>query len=217
MPAFNRYDLEGCELEKVDIEDQWLKASVKPQLIKDYIKAILANRRQWSANTKGRSEVAHSNRKVQPQKGTGGARHGGFHVAQFRGGATVFGAKPKFDQRVRMNKKEKKGVIRAILANKFQAGAVVFVRLSGLEEVKTKKMVQFLNKMGSFGEKNLFLGECDKAFAEDRRKVYLSLRNLPKASFMPVQGVSGYDLMHHDRLFISERAIDHIEKIFKGG
>lgn len=40
------------------------------------VKQYLANRRQGTAKTKERSEIAHSTRKLFRQKGTGGARRG---------------------------------------------------------------------------------------------------------------------------------------------
>ena len=77
-------------------------------MIKDYIVALRANKRQWSANTKGRTEVNHSNKKPWRQKGTGNARQGTFAAPQFKGGGVVFGPKPKFDQHVRINRQERR-------------------------------------------------------------------------------------------------------------
>ena len=46
-------------------------AEANGQMIKDYIVALRANARQWSANTKRRSEVNHTTKKPHPQKGGG--------------------------------------------------------------------------------------------------------------------------------------------------
>ena len=53
------------------LDKKLLDVSINPQLIKDYLVALRKNARQWSANTKGRSEIAQSNAKPHPQKGTG--------------------------------------------------------------------------------------------------------------------------------------------------
>ena len=48
----------------------------------------LANQRQGTAKTKDRSENAHSTKKIGPQKGGGGARHGSLKSGIYVGGAT---------------------------------------------------------------------------------------------------------------------------------
>lgn len=51
--------------------------------------------RQGTANTKWRSEVHGSNRKIRPQKGTGSARLGDKKSPMLRGGGVAFGPKPR--------------------------------------------------------------------------------------------------------------------------
>ncbi|KAG8963986.1 54S ribosomal protein, mitochondrial [Tulasnella sp. 419] len=51
--------------------------------------------RQGSANTKTRSEIKCSGRKLRPQKGTGRARLGDASSPMLRGGAVAFGPKPR--------------------------------------------------------------------------------------------------------------------------
>ena len=51
--------------------------------------------RQGTANTKWRSEVHGSNRKIRPQKGTGSARLGDKKSPMLKGGGVAFGPKPR--------------------------------------------------------------------------------------------------------------------------
>ena len=74
-------------------------------MIKDYIIALSANQRQWNASTQTRSEVNHSTKKPFAQKGTGNARQGFLGSPQFRGGGRVHAPRPKYDQHVRINRK----------------------------------------------------------------------------------------------------------------
>ena len=64
----------------------------------------LANKRQGTAKTKDRSEIAHSTKKLGRQKGGGGARHGSLKANIFVGGGRVFGPKPR-DYSKKLNKK----------------------------------------------------------------------------------------------------------------
>lgn len=118
MATLKKYDLNGKVLGEVTIAEDLLNEPANSQMIKDYIVALRANKRQWSANTKGRSEVNHSTKKPHPQKGTGRARQGSLAAPQYKGGGRVFGPKPKFDQHVRINKKERRLAIRYLVAEK---------------------------------------------------------------------------------------------------
>lgn len=70
------------------------------------VKQYLANQRQGTHSAKEKSEVSGSTRKLKNQKGTGGARAGSIKNPLFRGGARVFGPKPR-DYSFKLNKKVK--------------------------------------------------------------------------------------------------------------
>lgn len=105
VATLKKYDLAGQALGDIDIDDALLSTAANAQMIKDYLVAIRANRRQWSASTQTRAEVSHSKKKPFAQKGTGNARQGFLGSPQFRGGGRVHAPRPKFDQHVRINKK----------------------------------------------------------------------------------------------------------------
>ena len=111
MATLKKYDLQGKEVGKVDLDDALLKAGTHPQSIKDYIVAIRKNARQWSASTKVRKEVSHTGRKPHPQEGQGRSRQGDLAAPQYKGGGIVFGPKPKFNMHVRINRKERRAAI----------------------------------------------------------------------------------------------------------
>lgn len=206
MPKLKKYDLKGKEVEEVDIDDKLLKVSVNPQLIKDYIVAVRKNARQWSANTKGRSEIALSNTKPHPQKGTGRARQGCIKTSQYRKGAVVFGPKPKFDQHVRINRKERRAAIHYLLAQKVTDGQMHLLKLEGLKEPKTKSVCKFLDAAGLKEKKVLFLCDEGEKTQKERSNFYLSMRNIPGARFMPITSISGYDLMRTQEVVVIDSA-----------
>jgi large subunit ribosomal protein L4 len=166
VAVIKKYNLSGQEIGQVVLEDHLLQVSANPQMVKDYLVAYRANQRQWSANTKSRAEVSHSGQKPHPQKGTGRARLGYLGSPQYKGGGRVFGPKPKFDQQVRVNKKEKRAVIRSLLAQKIQEQHFHILSAEGLDAPKTKVMADFLKKLGLSQKRVLFLGE-DLCLAAD--------------------------------------------------
>jgi len=121
MATLKKYNIDGEEVGKVEADKSLVDVQANTQMVKDYIIAIRANARQWSASTKGRSEVKHTTKKPHRQKGTGRARQGSLVTSQFRGGGVVFGPKPKFNQSVRVNKKEKKAAIKFLIKSSYHS------------------------------------------------------------------------------------------------
>ena len=159
MTSLKKYDLSGNAIGQIEIDPTLLECVANSQMIKDYIVALRANKRQWSANTKDKSEVNHGGAKPHPQKGTGKARQGTLAAPQYKGGGRVFGPKPKFDQHVRINKKERRLAIKHLLAEKIREGKLHVLKNEGLETPKTKVVTNFMNVLGLADKRVLFLGE----------------------------------------------------------
>jgi len=211
--TLKKYDLAGKETGTVDIQDDLLKASAHSQMIKDYIVAMHANARQWSANTKGRSEVNRTGKKPYRQKGTGQARQGCFAAPQYRGGGVVFGPKPKFDQHVRINKKEKRAAIAYLLSERIKSESVSVLDATALTEPKTKTVSEFLAKLNVQGKRVLVLGSSENNPIVLRK----SLRNIPKTQFTFATNVNGYELMLSSHVVILDSAVeDTINLLGKG-
>lgn len=214
MAIVKKFDLEGKKADEVAIEDDLLGESVNSQLIKDYLVAIRANARQWSANTKTRAEVCHSGQKPHPQKGTGRARQGYLGAPHYKGGGRVHAPRPKFDQHVRINKQERRAAIRHLFSEKIKKGHVSFLQLPHLEEPKTARIARLLSALSLSGKRILFLGESSLQNGESSSEKYgvlmKSLRNLPKVTFSLLSNVSGYDLALHSEVIILEPALDEL-------
>lgn len=230
MVALKKYNLSGEDVGEVDLEDAFVEVEANPQLVKDYIVALRANIRQWSANTKGRSEVNHSNKKPHRQKGTGGARQGTLAAPQCRGGGIVFGPKPKFNQHVRVNRKERRLASRSLFADRVKNSSVIVLEdkaFVDLEKPSTKTIVNLLEKHDLKGKRILFVAEGSYHEIEmegGRHKVSLidekhtnfkkSVRNLPKSAFVIAQNVNGYDLAAAQKIVISESALVELKNIW---
>lgn len=231
MGTLKKYNLKGEAVGEVAIDDSFLDVDANRQMIKDYIVALRANIRQWSANTKGRTEVSHSNKKPYRQKGTGNARQGSLASPQFRGGGIVFGPKPKFDQHIRVNRKERQLASRQLFAEKIKSADVLVLEdaaLNSLEKPSTKSVASFLKKQKIEGKRILFVGEgeyheievdgCKRkiSIASDKHDSFKkSLRNLPKSAFVIAQNVNGYDLIAAQTLVMSESALEELKTIWK--
>ncbi len=225
MTTLKKYNIEGKETGTISVTEPFENAKAHSQMVKDYIIALRENARQWSASTKTRSEVKHTTKKPWNQKGTGRARQGSFVSPQFKGGGIVFGPKPKFDQHVRINKKERIAAIRYLLANKIKNNKIIILEDTKLESPNTKQLASFLKTTGC-NRKVLFLGEGSyenveitenvtrkvSVHSDKHSNMRLSVRNIPKVQFNLATNVSGYDVLLADHLVVTESALNEIKQ-----
>lgn len=211
MAELKKYDLTGKASEEVSIEDTLLNAPANTQMIKDYLVAFRANQRQWSASTQTRAQVNHSKRKPYAQKGTGNARQGFLGSPQFKGGGRVHAPRPKFDQHVRINRKEKRAAIRHLIGEKIKGKQAHILSYETLKSPQTKPFADFLKALNLHGKRVLFL-----AGEGNHTALGKSLRNLPRVQFAQIQNVNGYELAISQELIILDSAIDQLNKTLGG-
>lgn len=224
MATLKKLNLEGREVGDVEVSDVIASAEANGQMIKDYIVAIRENARQWSASTKGRSEVNHTTKKPHPQKGGGRARQGSLAAPQYKGGGRVFAPKPKFDQHVRINRKERQAAIRCLIGEKIRENKFHVVDNFEMDAPRTKSIASFI-KSNNFGKRVLFLAEGEYAeinHGEYNQQVSIrcnkhqmfikSLRNLQKMNFSLVKNISGYDIIVAHEIVITENALKELNE-----
>lgn len=224
MATLKKYNFDGKEIGQVHVEDAFVKAEANGQMVKDYIIALRENARQWSANTKTRAEVNHTTKKPHPQKGGGRSRQGMLSAPQYKGGGRVFGPKPKFDQHVRINKKERKAAIRFLLGEKIRNHRVRLIETTEVDTPKTRTVANFMKACGVKG-RVLFLGEgqyAEFSDGENTRSVSvecrkhdnftLSMRNIPKTEFALAKNINGYQLLVAHEIVMTEAALQELNQ-----
>jgi large subunit ribosomal protein L4 len=207
VATLKKYDFMGKEIGKESLEESLLLSETNEQLVKDYIIALRNNARQWSANTKTRSEVNDVKQKPQQQKGLGRARQGFLGAPQFKGGGRVFGPRPKFDQHWKINKKSKRLVIQSLLSEKIKDNKVCVLEAPSLEKPKTKMAFEFFKKLELDSRKVLVIGNTLSDFSNLMR----SLRNIPKKYYTFVTKINGYELANCQDFVIMSSALDGIK------
>ena len=168
------------------------------------VKLIMANKRQGTAKSKERSEIAGSTRKLGRQKGGGGARRGDIKSPVLVGGGRVFGPQPR-DYGFKLNKKQRILARKSALAYKAQEQAILVVEDFTLEAPKTKSFVEILNNLKISDKKALFvLPGTDKV-------VYLSSRNIERVKVMAASALNTYRVLDADVMVVSESSLPVIE------
>ena len=124
MANVSVYNMEGKEVETIDLSDAVFGVEVNEHLVHMAVVLQLANNRQGTQKAKTRSEVRGGGRKPWRQKGTGHARQGSIRAPQWTGGGVVFAPVPR-DYEVKMNKKERRAALKSALTSKVQDNKLV--------------------------------------------------------------------------------------------
>ena len=149
----------------------------------------LANQRQGTAQTRDRSEVAYSTKKLGRQKGGGGARHGSLKSGIFVGGGNIHGPKPR-TYTTKLNKKLKALARYSALSYKAQENAITVVEPFTMDAPKTKDFLAILNNIKVGNRKVLFV------LPENSNNIFLSSRNLPEVNVITVDEINTYAIMN---------------------
>ena len=201
------YNIKGEETgRKVQLSDDIYGIEPNEHVMYLAVRQYLADQRQGTHKSKERSELSGSTRKLFRQKGTGGARRGDINSPLLRGGARVFGPKPR-DYSFKLNKKVKVLARKSALSSKITDGAIKVVEDFNFEAPKTKQMVQVLNAFKVNGNRNLFV------FAEPNNNVVLSARNIQRTEVSLARNLNAYDILKAKNIFLTESALQPIVEV----
>ena len=198
------YNIKGEDTgRKVQLNDDIYGIEPNEHVMYLAVRQYLADQRQGTHKSKERSELSGSTRKLFRQKGTGGARRGDINSPLLRGGARVFGPKPR-DYSFKLNKKVKVLARKSALSSKITDGAIRVVEDFNFEAIKTKQMVQVLDAFKVNGNRNLFV------FAEPNNNVVLSARNIQRTEVALARNLNAYDILKAKNIFLTESALQPI-------
>ncbi|GAC1326577.1 MAG: 50S ribosomal protein L4 [Thermoleophilaceae bacterium] len=174
-------------------------------LVHETVRAELNARRQGTASTKTRGEVAMTGAKAFRQKGTGRARAGALSTPQRIGGGIAFGPKPRHYV-VKVNRKARRRALRAALALHAGRGTLAIVDPTGFEAPSTKQAAAALAGFGS-GRALVVLGR------EGEEDCMKSFRNIAGLTLLTADRVGVADIIGAARLVLSPAALDHLTSI----
>ena len=172
------------------------------------VKQYLANQRQGTHSSKGRSQLSGSTRKLGKQKGGGGTRPGDIKSGVRVGGGRMFGPTPR-DYSFKLNKKVKQLARKSALSYKAAGNLITVVENFNFEAPKTKDFVAMTKSLQVADKKPLIV------LADANKNVYLSARNLTSSKVVTVSELSTYIVLNAKSLVLTEDAVAAVEQIFK--
>ncbi len=170
------------------------------------VKQHLANKRQGTSKTLEKSEVSGSTKKLHRQKGTGGSRKGSIKSPLFKGGARVFGPKPR-DYHFKLNKKVKDLARRSALTYKAKDGSIKVIDAMTLTAPKTSEFAALLKAFQLNTRKSVLV------VPSKDDNIVLSARNLQNTRVVVASDLNTYDIMNANGLLIMKEAIAPLETI----
>ncbi|TET08395.1 MAG: 50S ribosomal protein L4 [Candidatus Atribacteria bacterium] len=199
------HNIKGENIGEVSLRDNIFNTKVNKYLVHQAVKRYLANRRRGTASTKNRSEVRGGGAKPWKQKGTGRARAGTNSSPIWVGGGIVFGPAPR-DYSFSLPKKMKVAALKSALSDKLENKEIIIIDKLSLEENKTSKMVEILKNLQAFKKPLIITEKEDNIIA-------LSVRNIKGAQVLPVSKINTYDLISHEKIIITKKALKRIEEV----
>lgn len=200
VPVFNK---SGEQVSTYEFDPVVLAVGVNKQLLHDAVVMYEANRRLGTVQTKGRSDVAGSKKKLYKQKGTGRARMGPKRSPIRRGGGHAHHLEP-IDWSYRLNKKALKIATKMAVLSKFLDDQVTVLDDLTMAAPKTKDVVTALKALG-LAEKTVLL-----TTATHDPVVYKSARNIEGVSILPASDLNTYEVLAKRQFVVTKSALDKL-------
>ena len=202
------HNIKGKETtKKVDLSKDVFGVEPNDHAIYLDVKQYLASQRSGTHKTKGRSEVKGSRRKLRKQKGSGAARVGDIKNPLFRGGGRVFGPEPR-SYSFKVNKKVKRIARKSALSLKANTKNIIVLEDFNFKQISTSQYVDFLSNFDLLDNKTVLV------LSESNKNIFLSSRNLKRASVVLASELNTYDVMNANKLMLMESSINEIVKNF---
>lgn len=201
------YNIKGEDTgRKVTLDDAVFGIEPNDHAIYLAVRLYRANQHRGTHKTKERSELSGSTRKLFRQKGTGGARRGDINSPLLRGGARVFGPRPR-SYSFKLNKKTLDLARRSALTYKARQEAIKVIEKFDFEAPKTKDFAALNKQLGLDGVKSLYV------MPSIPENVLLSARNLQKTSLIEARKINTYSLLDAKQLVLTEEAVEEINQL----
>ncbi|MBC8533320.1 50S ribosomal protein L4 [Yeguia hominis] len=206
MPEIAVLDINGQEVEKMNLSDAVFGIEPNVSVMHDLVKNYLANQRQGTQSALTRSEVSGGGKKPWRQKGTGRARQGSTRAPQWTHGGIAFAPKPRC-YRYTVNRKVRRLAMKSAFSSKVRDNEMIVLDSLSMDEYKTKKIAAMLKAVGSEKKALIVLSENDK-------KVIASAGNIPGVKTALVNTLNVYDILNADKFIVVKDAVAKIEEVY---
>ena len=190
---------------EVELADEVFGITPNEHVLYLAVKQYLAAQRHGTHSAKEKSQLSGSTKKLKKQKGTGTARAGSIKSPLFRGGARIFGPRPR-KYNIKLNKKVKRLARLSALSAKASAGALRVVENFDFDAPRTKDARSMVEAIHGT-ERGRVLVVVNGSMPNVRR----SFNNLPNAKVVSSESVNVYDVLNASTLVLTEGSVDALQ------
>jgi large subunit ribosomal protein L4 len=185
----------------VDLDETVFGEEFHMALVHETARAELNARRQGTASTLTRGEVAMTGAKAFRQKGTGRARAGALSTPSRYGGGVAFGPSPR-SYTVKVNRKARKKALRAALSVHADRGSLAICDPASYETPSTKAAAAAIADLE--GKVLVVVGsDTDAPCAK-------SFRNLKRVMVASADNVGVADIIGYRSVILTPTALEHL-------
>jgi large subunit ribosomal protein L4 len=200
------HTIEAKKAGSIDLAEHIFGLEPRADLIHRVIQWQLNKRQQGTHQAKSRGEISRTTKKLGPQKGSGGARHGSRKAGIFVGGGKAFG--PRFrSHETSLNKKIRALGLRHAISSKAKDQSLLILD-SAASDGKTKTLVKAFEQLGLANALIIDGVAVNESFAR-------AARSIPNIDVLPIQGINVYDILRRKKLVLTKAAVEALEARFK--
>jgi large subunit ribosomal protein L4 len=192
------YSLDGRMVEKIEVPKSLLDMKVDTNLLHQVIHWQLSKRRSGNHQTKNRSQINLSTRKIMKQKGSGRARHCTKAANIFRGGAKVFGPVTRSHE-ININKKVKSLGLKMAINQAIKTNVLYIIDSFENAEPKTKFWTKQCLPWHNQYNGCLLIGDPEK-----HNNIIRAINNIHYCNFLDKSGLNAYDIVKNGTVLIAK-------------
>lgn len=202
---------DGKVVSNIGIESDVTLESYNSGLVHEISTMQFAGMRSGNASTKTRGEVSGGGKKPYRQKGTGRARQGSSRAPQWRGGAIIFGPRPRNYFYKEPNKKVLKALKETLLV-RISEKLLKIVPTPVVAVPKTKVLASILAQYGMEPGYARILLISETLTLE----TMLAGRNIPGLMMVSPMQLTPLDVVLADTILVGDDSAPWIETFLKG-
>jgi len=200
------HTIEAKTAGSIELADHIFGLEPRADLIHRVIQWQLNKRQQGTHQAKSRGEISRTTKKLGPQKGSGGARHGSRKSGIFVGGGKAFGPRSRSHE-TSLNKKIRALGLRHAISSKAKDQSLVILDQAA-SDGKTKTLVKAFEQLGLANALIIDGANVNESFAK-------AARSIPNIDVLPIQGINVYDILRRKKLVLTKAAVEALEARFK--
>ena len=193
------------KVSQFEISEKIFSSNINLKSLAHVVYSQISRLKPRLAKTKQRNEIKGSTAKIHAQKGTGNARHSSRKAPLFVGGGVAHGPKGNKYKVRRLNKKEKKQSLIAVISQKTKDKKLII-----FEDIKEK--INKTKEFNNFLKRNRINKALIVVDSISKKNIELSARNIINVKLVDTLYLSAYDILKYDQIIFTKSSTKELEK-----